>query len=74
MGVCALSHVQLFVVPGTVAGQAPLSMGFSQEEYWNGLPFPLLGDLPDLGIKPVSHGSPALAGGYVITELPYVYV
>ena len=39
--------------PGTVARQAPLSMGFSRKEYWSGLPFPPPGDLPDLGIKPL---------------------
>jgi len=38
--------------PGTVARQAPLSMGFCRQEYWSGLPFPPPGDLPDLGIKP----------------------
>ena len=43
--------------PWTVACQATLSMGFSRQEYWRGLPFPSPGDLPDLGIKP---GSPAL--------------
>ena len=74
MCVCAFSHVQLFVTPGTVAHQAPLSMGFSQQEYWNVLPFPLLGDLPDLGIKPMSRVSPALAGRFVITEPPYLYL
>ena len=46
--------------PWTVAHQAPLSMGFSRQEYWSGLPFPSPGDLPDPGIKP---GSPVLAGG-----------
>ena len=39
-------------------------MGFSRQEYWSGLPFPLLGDLPDLGIEPASPVSPALAGGF----------
>ena len=58
--VCVLSHVQLFVTPWTVAHQAPLSMGFSRQEYWSGLPFPSPGDLPDPGIEPAS---PALAGG-----------
>ena len=47
-----------------VASHAPLSMGFSRQEYWNGLPFPPLGDLPNLGIKPMS---PALAGGFFTT-------
>ena len=41
----------LFATPWTVACQAPLSMGFPRQEYWNGLPFPSLGDLPDPGIK-----------------------
>ena len=45
------------VTPWTVAGQVHLSMGFSRQEYWRGLPFPSPGDLPDLGIK---HRSPAL--------------
>ena len=45
-----LSHVQLFATPWTVADQAPQSMLFSRHEYWNGLPFPSPGDLPDPGI------------------------
>ena len=57
-----LSCVCLFVTPWTVAHQAPLSMEFSQQEYWNGMPFPLPGDLPDPGIKPASPGSSALVG------------
>ena len=44
------SHVQLFVTPGTVALQALLSVEFSRQEYWSGLPFPSPGDLPDPGI------------------------
>ena len=56
-----LCHVRLFATPGTVAHQAPMSMGFSRQEYWSGLPFPSPGDLPDPGIKP---GSSALAGGF----------
>ena len=44
------------MTPWTVACQAPLSMGFSRQEYWSGLPFPSLGDLPDPGIE---TGSPA---------------
>ena len=52
-----VSHVQLSVTPWTVARQAPLSMEFSRQDYWNGLPFPSPGDLPDPGIEP---GSPAL--------------
>ena len=48
-----------FVTPWTVTCQAPLSMRFSRQEYWSGLPFPLPGDLPDLGIEPAS---PVLVG------------
>ena len=51
-----LSYARLFVTPWTVASQAPLSMGFSRQEYWSGLPFPSPGDLPNPRIKP---GSPA---------------
>ena len=47
----SLSRVQLFATPWTVAHQAPPSMGFSNQEYWSGLPFPSPGDLPDPGIK-----------------------
>ena len=50
-----LSRVQLFATPGTVAYQAPPSMGFSRQEYWSGLPFPSPGDLPDPDRTPVSH-------------------
>ena len=53
----SLSRVRLFATPWTVAYQAPLSMRFSRQEYWSGLPFPSPGDLPDPGIEP---GSPAL--------------
>ena len=59
-----LSHVRPFVTPWTVACQAPLSMEFSRQEYWSGLPFPSPGDLSDPGIKPMS---PALAGGFLTT-------
>ena len=49
-----LSHVQLSATPWTVAYQAPLSMEFSRQEYWSGLPFPSLGDLPNPGNEPRS--------------------
>ena len=49
-----VSRVQLFVTPWTVAYQAPLSMGFSRQEYWSGLPLPSPGDLPNPGIEPRS--------------------
>ena len=56
-----------FVNPWTVAHQAPLSMGFSRQEYWSGLPFRSPGDLPNPGIEPVCL---ALASGFCTTELP----
>ena len=62
------SCVRLFVTLWTVACQMPLSMGFSRQEYWSGLSFPLPGDLPDPGIKPTSLMSPALAGGFFATS------
>ena len=52
-----LSHVQLFETPGTVACQAPLSMGSPRQEYWNGLPCAPPGDLPNSGIGPTSLAS-----------------
>ena len=54
----------------TVACQAPLSMQFSRQEYWSGLPVPTPGDLPNPGIEPVSFSSPALAGGFFTTKPP----
>ena len=50
--------------------QGPLSMGFSRQEYWSGLPFPTPGDLPDPGIEPASPVSPTLAGGFFTTVPP----
>ena len=55
----SFSHVWLFVTPWTVAHQTPLSMGFSRQEFWSGLSFPSPGDLPDLGIQPISPAFPA---------------
>ena len=57
------SHVQLFATLWTVAHQSPQSVGFSWQEYWNGLLCPALGDLSDPGIKPSSLKSPALGAG-----------
>ena len=48
------------VIPWVIAHQAPLSMGFSWQEYWSGLPFPSPGDLPNQGIEPTSPPSPTL--------------
>ena len=60
-----LSRVRLFATPWTVAYQAPLSMAFSRQEYWSGLPFPSPGDLPDPGIEP---WSPAFQEDTLISE------
>ena len=68
--VCMLSHfscVQLFVALWTIVHQAPLSMVFSKQEYWSGLPCPLPGDLPNPGIK---SRSPALQVGSLPSEPP----
>ena len=65
---CCFSRIQLCVILWTVARQAPLSMGFSREEYWIGLPFPPPGDLPDLRIESTSPTSPALAGRLFTTS------
>ena len=65
---CALTHSVVpisLVTPWTVAHQGPLSMGFSRQEYWTGLPFLPPGDLPNPGIKLTS---PALAGGFFTAE------
>ena len=65
-----LSHVPLFVTQWTVVHQAPLSMEFSRQEYWNKLPFSLPGDLPDPGIEHTSLRSPALESRFFTTESP----
>ena len=62
------SCVQLIVTLQTIACQAPLSMGFSRQEYWSGLPCLHPGDLPNPGIEPVSLMSPALAGRFLTTS------
>jgi len=62
--VLSLQLCQLFGTLRTVARQALLSMGFSRQEYWCGLPFPTPWDLSNPGIKPASLLSPALAGGF----------
>ena len=65
MKVKLLSSVWLFAASWTVAHQAPLSMGFSRQEYWSGLPYPSPGDLPNPGIEP---GSPALQADSLPSE------
>ena len=70
---CVLSHlgcVQLFATPWTVAQKAPLSMEFSRQEFWSGLPFLPLGDLPDPGLEPESLTIPALAGNSCVSLPP----
>ena len=62
------SHVRLFVNLWTVTHQSPLSMGFSREEYWGGLPCPPPGNLPNPGIKPVSLTFLTLAGRFFTTS------
>ena len=59
-----LIHVRLFATPWTVARQAPLSVGFSRQEYLSGLPF------PSLGIVPTQGSNLHLAGGFFTTEPP----
>ena len=65
---CMPSHVWLFAIPWIVACQAPLSMGFSRQEYWSGLPCPPPGDIPNLGTEPKSLMSLAFAGGFCTTS------
>ena len=65
-----LSCIWLFVIPWTVARQAPLSMGFSSQEYWRGLSFPSPGGLTYPKIRPVFSVSPALAGRFSTAEPP----
>ena len=71
--VCMLSRcncVPLSAVPWTGGRQAPLSVGFSRHEHWNGWPCPPPGGLPDPGTEPTSPVSPALSGGFSPTEPP----
>ena len=75
--VCArvqsLSRIWLFVALWTVAHQAPLSVRFSRQEYWSGLPYLPPGDLPDPGIEPISLASPALADRFftIVQSIKY---
>ena len=67
MRVCSVLSNSV-VTPWTVARQAPLSVGFSRQEYWSGLPIPTPGNFPNPGVKPATE-SPALAGGFFTTAL-----
>ena len=73
--VCAqsLHCVQLFATPWTTVCQVPLSMGFSREEYWSGLPFPPPRDLPNPGTEPISPGPPVLPLSYLGSRI-YIYI
>ena len=62
------SHFQLFATLWTIASQAPLSIGFSRQEYWSGLPCTAPGDLPNPGIEPTSLSSPELISGFFTTS------
>ena len=64
------SHVQLFATPRTIACQDPLSVGFSRQEYWSGLPCPPPGDLPDPGIELMSLTTPTLADRFFTAKPP----
>ena len=68
MGAPSFSHVQHFVTPWTVTCQAPLSMEFSRQEYWSGLPFTSPEDLLNPGITPTCTAFPALPGRIFTTE------
>ena len=63
-----LNYVQLYATSQIVARQFHLSMGFSRQEYWNGLLCPPSGDIPDPGIEPISLMSPALSGRFLTTS------
>ena len=65
------SCVRQFVTLWTVAHQAPLSMGFSRQEYWSGLLCPPPGDLPDPGIESTSLMFPALSGRFFTTSITW---
>ena len=70
---CVKSHqLCLSVTPWTITLQAPLSMRFSRQEYWSGLPFPSPGDLPNPGTEPASLKSCALAGRFFTTSATWV--
>ena len=67
----SLNCVQFFATPWTVAHQAPLSLGFSRQEYWSWLSFPSPGDLPNPGIE---RTSPELAGRFFTTDPNYMFL
>ena len=68
---CTLSLFQLLATPWTIILQAPVSMGFSRQEYWCGLPFPSPRDLPNQWLRPIYLTYPALAGGFLTTSVTW---
>ena len=68
------SHVQLFATLWIVTWQTPLSMGFSRQEYWGGLPFPTPGNLPEPQIEPMYLISPALASRFFTTSTTWTTI
>ena len=71
MCVCARAQLcPILATLGTIAHQAPLSMEFSRQEYWSGLPFPTPGYLPNPRIEPESLASPEVSGGFFTPEPP----
>ena len=66
-----LLPISFWATPWTIARQAPLSMGFSRQGYWSGVPCPPPGDLPDPGIEPMSLPSPAFAGRFFTMSTPW---
>ena len=71
-GLSCFSRAQLFATVRTIAHQAPLSMAFSRQEYWSGMPFSSPGDLPDPRIEPESFTFPALAGKFFTTSATWM--
>ena len=67
---CMLNRIHFFVTPCTVAQQASLSMEFSGQEYWRGVPFPPPGDLSNPGVEPASLASPTLEGRFFTAAPP----
>ena len=65
------SRVRPFEILWIVDCQAPLSVAFSRQECWSGLPCPSPGDLPDPGVEPASLTSPALASGFFTTSITW---
>ena len=65
---CLIAVTSDSATPWTTTHQGPLCMGLFRQEYWSGLPFPPLGNLPNSGIEPASPVSPALAGGFFNTS------